>query len=91
MWGQDLPSKIQLKITYGDIPVHGSGRGIIDIFKRHKDEFKNIVIIGGDDEGMEHCLNFSSVLKHITINPNKDENEHYNPVEVRNLLLSELR
>ena len=32
MWGQDLPSKIQLKIAYGDIPVHGGGRQIIDIF-----------------------------------------------------------
>lgn len=46
MWGQDLPSKIQLKIAYGDIPVHGGGRQIIDIFSRHRNEFDTVVVIG---------------------------------------------
>ena len=91
MWGQDLPSKIQLKIAYGDIPVHGGGRQIIDIFSRHKNEFDNVVVIGCDDEGVEHTFDFSSVLKHITISPPKDENEHFDPTEVRALLLRELR
>ncbi len=36
IWGQDLPSKVQLKITYGDIPIHGGGRGIIDLFSRKR-------------------------------------------------------
>ena len=91
MWGQDLPSKIQLKIAYGDIPVHGGGRQIIDIFSRHRNEFDTVVVIGWDDDGVEHTFDFSSVLKHISISPSKDENEHFDPTEVRALLLHELR
>ena len=91
IWGQDLPSKIQLKVAYGDIPVHGGGRQIIDVFSRHKGEFENVVIIGSDDAGVEHTFDFSSVLKHLVISPVKDENEHFDPTEVRNLLLRELR
>ena len=90
MWGQDLPSKIQLKIAYGDIPVHGGGRQIIDIFSRHRNEFDTVVVIGCDDDGVEHTFDFSSVLKHIAISPSKDENEHFDPTEVRALLLHEL-
>ncbi|UTB40446.1 hypothetical protein [Faecalibacterium duncaniae] len=91
IWGQDLPSKIQLKVAYGDIPVHGGGRQIIDVFSRHKGEFENVVIIGSDDAGVEHTFDFSSVLKHLVISPVKDENEHFDPTEVRDLLLRELR
>lgn len=91
LYGQDLPSKLQLKITYGDLAVHGGGKGVIDALCRHRNEFENVIIIGGDDEGVEHTFDFSSVLKHITITPQKDENEHFDPLEVRTLLLKELR
>lgn len=91
IWGQDLPSKIQLKISYGDVPVHGDGRQIVDLISRHKEEFENVIIVGGDDDGVEHTFDFSSVLKHFVIHPLKDENDHYDPLEVRSLLLKELR
>ncbi len=91
IWGQDLPSKIQLKMTYGDIPVHGGGRQIIDIFRHHKEEFDNVIIIGCDDEGVEQTFDFSSLLKHLEIHPVKDENEQFTPDEVKELLLKELR
>lgn len=91
IWGQDLPSKIQLKIGYADIPVHGGGRQIIDIFNRHKEEFENVTIIGCDDTGVEQTFDFSSLLKHLEIHPIKDENEHFNPDEVKGLLLQKLR
>lgn len=91
IWGQDLPSRVQLKISYNDLPMHKGGRGIVDCFARKKEEFENVVIIGCDDEGIEHTFDFSSVLKHLIISPTKDENEHYNPDEVRDLLLSDLR
>ena len=57
----------------------------------HNGEFENVVIIGSDDAGVEHTFDFSSVLKHLVISPVKDENEHFDPTEVRNLLLRELR
>ena len=71
--------------------MHGGGRQIIDRISHHKEEFENVIIIGGDDDGVEHTFDFSSVLKHIEIHPLKDENDHLDPLEVRALLLNELR
>ncbi|MEA5040313.1 MAG: hypothetical protein VB086_10805 [Clostridiaceae bacterium] len=90
MWGRDLPSKVQLKISYGDIPVQ-RGRALIDRLHRHKNEFESVVVIGCDDSDVEQTFDFSSVLKHIKIQPSKDENEHYDPYEVKYLLLDKLR
>lgn len=91
IWGQDLPSKVQLKISYGDVPVHGGGRQIIDRISRHKEEFENVIIIGEDDDRVEHTFDFSSVLRNFIIYPSKDENNHFDPTEVKGLLLNELR
>lgn len=71
--------------------MHGGGRQIIDAFNKRRNEFEDVVIIGCDDDGVEHTFDFSSVLKHFTISPSKDENEHFDPFEVRTLLLQELR
>lgn len=91
IWGQDLPSKLQLKISYGDIPIHGGGKGLVDRICRHREEFEDVVIIGCDESGIEQTFDFSSVLKHFLIQPTKDENEHFEPDEVRELLLAKLR
>lgn len=90
IFGLDLPEKVQLKVGCGDIPVH-EGRYIVDRFQKKRDEFQDIVIIGVDDEGVEQTFDFSSIIKRIEIHPVKDENEQYDPVEVRDLLLAELR
>ena len=91
IWGQDLPKKIQLKIAYGDVPIHKGGRQIVDLFSHHKEEFENVIVIGCDDAGVEQTFDFSSLLKHIIVHPTKDENEHFDSYEVRRLLLEKLR
>lgn len=88
--GLDTPEKIQMKVAYGDIPVH-IGRSLVERFHRNKDQFEDVIIIGCDDEGVEQTFDFSSIIKRIEITPQKDENEHYDPQEVRSLLLAELR
>ena len=90
MWGLDAPNSIQLKVSYGDIPVR-EGRALVDRFHRDRAQFENVVIIGCDDDGIEQTFDFSSVIKRIQIKPCKDENEHYNPQEVKDMLLQELR
>ena len=55
------------------------------------EEFEDVVIIGCDESGIEQTFDFSSVLKHFLIQPTKDENEHFEPDEVRELLLAKLR
>lgn len=90
IWGLDAPEKIQMKVAYGDIPVH-IGRSLVERFHRNKDQFEDVIVIGCDDEGVEQTFDFSSIIKRIEITPQKDENEHYDPQEVRRLLLAELR
>lgn len=90
IWGMDTPEKIQMKIAYGDVPIH-KGRPIIDRLARDRSEFENIIVIGCDDAGIERSFDYSTVIKRIQIHPIKDENEHYDPDEVRMLLLRELR
>lgn len=90
IWGLDAPERIQMKITYGDIPVH-KGRGLIERFHRNKSQFEDVIIIGCDDAGVEETFDFSSVIKRIEISPTKDENQHYDPQEIKTLLLAEVR
>lgn len=90
LWGLDTPEKIQMQMTYGDIPIH-RGRPLIDRFNRNRDEFKDVIIIGCDDKGVEETFDFSSVIRRIEISPSKDADQHYDPEEVKTLLLRELR
>ena len=90
IFGLDLPSSVQLKIGCGDIPIR-QGRGLIDRFHKHKEEFESVIILGCDDAGVEQTFDFSSVLKHIQIEAHKDNDEQYNPTEVKTLLLEKLR
>ena len=90
-YGQlDIPKKLQLQVSYGDVSVR-SGRALIDRIHQDKDKFEHVIIIGADDDGIEQTFDFSSVIERIDIIPQKDENEHYDAVEVKTLLLSKLR
>lgn len=88
--GLDFPDKLQLYVSYGDIPAH-KGRALIDRLHRDKDDFENVIIIGTDDSGMEETFDFSSVISRIDIHAQKDDKEHFDPQEVKNLLLAQLR
>ena len=90
-YGQlDIPKKLQLHVSYGDVPVR-EGRTLIDKIHRNKNDFEHVIIIGADDDGIEQTFDFSSVIERIDIDPSKDENQHYDPFEVKHLLLSQLR
>lgn len=90
IWGLDAPKKIRMKVSYDGIPVH-EGRKLIEQFYRDKEQFKDIIVIGCDDAGVEQTFDFSSIIKRIEISPTKDENEQFNWQDVQNLLLAELR
>lgn len=89
-YGLDAPKKVQLKVSYNDVPVR-EGRALIDQFHRDKEIFENVIIIGCDDSGVEQTFDFSSVIKRIEISPQKDDDQHYDPTEVKRLLLDILR
>ncbi len=90
IWGLDTPEKIQMKVDYGNVPVH-KGRSLVERFSRDKEQFEDVIIIGCDDAGVEQTFDFSSIIKRIKINPSKDENGHYDPTEILRLLLLELK
>lgn len=88
--GLDVPNRLQMKVSFGDTPVH-QGRELIDKLRRDKEEFEQIIVIGADDSGVEQTFDFSSIIEKIEIDVHKDETEHYDPQEVKQLLLSKLR
>lgn len=88
--GLDVPNKLQIRVDYGDTPLH-KGRALIDKLHHKQDEFEKIVIIGADDCGIEQTFDFSSVTANIELSVQKDATEHYDPAEVKTLLLARLR
>ena len=88
--GLDIPNKLQLKVSYGETPVH-LGRALIDKLHHHRDEYEQIIVIGANDEGIEQTFDFSSVIERIEIDARKDATEHYDPQEVKVALLAKLR
>lgn len=90
LWGLDAPEKLKIKVTYGDVPVR-EGNKLFDWFRRNKDHFEDVIIIGCDDQQMEQTFDFSSVIKRVEISPVKDQNGRYDPTEVKDLLLAQLR
>ena len=88
--GLDIPNKLQLKVSYGDTPIH-QGRALIDKLHRDKDAFEHVVLIGTDENGLEQTFDFSSVIERIEIDVRKDTTEHYDAQEVKALLLAKLR
>lgn len=86
----DAPRELQIKISYGNIPVRES-RKLLDRFNKEKSDYENIIVIGCDDEGIEKTFDFSSIIKRIEIKINKDVSGQYDVGEVKSLLLSEIR
>lgn len=92
IYGFDAPERMYIKVDYGNTPISKMKSFIQKLkIKRNVGEFENIIIVGEDDYGIEHSFNFSSIIKSILININKNENGHYSEKEVIKLLLLEIR
>ncbi len=88
--GLDYPNRLQLKVAFGDIPVR-EGRFLIDKLHRDLSAFEQVIVIGADDSGIEQTFDFTSIIERIDIDAHKDATEHYDPQEVKALLLAKLR
>lgn len=87
--GLDVKS-LQVKIGFGYTPVE-TAHPLLHRFKLHRDAYEKVIIVGVDENEIEHTFDYSSILKHIEIHLNKDDNEHYDSEEVLSELLKELR
>ena len=59
--------------------------------KREQGYFKDIVLIGVDDSGIEQSFDFSSVVKNIEILTRKNEDERYDNEEVERCFFEKIR
>lgn len=82
--------ELQVKVGLGHTPIE-IAHPLLCRFNAHRDAYERVVVVGVDDNEVEHTFDYSSILKHIEIHPGKDENEHYDPEEVLTELLKELR
>lgn len=81
--GLDMPEKITMQIEYPNTLIGSLRNGIQNIKqKREQGYFKDIVLIGVDDSGIEQSFDFSSVVKNIEILTRKNEDERYDNEEV---------
>ena len=90
--GLDMPEKITMQIEYPNTLI-GSLRNGIQNIKQKKEQgyFKDIVLIGVDDSGIEQSFDFSSVVKNIEILTRKNEDERYDNEEVERCFFEKIR
>lgn len=81
--GLDMPDKITMQIEYPNIPIGSIKNGLQNI-KERRDMgiFQDIVLIGIDDTGVEQHFDFTSLIKNIDLNVEKNENERFDPAEI---------
>ena len=90
--GLDMPDKITMQIEYPNTLIGSLRNGIQNIKKkREQGYFKDIVLIGVDDSGIEQSFDFSSVVKNIEILTHKNEDERYDKEEVERCFFEKIR
>ncbi len=92
IYGFDAPQRMYMRLDYNSEPIQKM-KGFINRLKAKRDigEFEDIIIVGEDDNGIEHSFDFSTIIKSININLYRDENGQYFAQDVKNHLLSEIR
>ena len=92
IYGFDAPQRMYMKLDYNSTPIKKM-KDFINKLKSKRDigEFEDIIIVGEDDNGIEHSFDFSSIIKSISIEPSKNENGQYFAKDVKKHLLSEIR
>lgn len=90
--GLDIPNKISMQVEFPNSPVGFLKQGFQNL-KQKKDDnfFKDIVLIGEDDHGIEQSFDFSSIIKNIILNPIKNDDERYDDSEVKRLFFNKIR
>lgn len=90
-YGLDLPNKMKIAFTYDGHAVTEGFKGFVDYVLNNRDSFKDVILIGHDDTGLEKVFDLSNVYSKISFKINKDEFDRYSSVEVRSKLLDQLR
>lgn len=90
--GLDMPDRITMQIDYDNTLMGSVKKGIQQIKqKRDQGYFKDIILIGEDDSGVEHSFDFNSVIKNIEILTTKNENERYDKDDVEQKFFEKIR
>ncbi len=90
--GLDFPNKLTMKIDYGKKPIALIRKGLKGLKeKRNLGYFSDIVVTGLDDDNIEQHFDFRTLVKSITISVEKNENEQYDEIEIKKLIIEKIR
>lgn len=90
-YGLDLPDKMKITFSYTGHPINKSVKGFVDYMMSHRDSFRDVLLIGSNDDGLEKVFDLNSVISKISLNADKDHFDRYDSVEVRTKLFNQLR
>lgn len=92
IFGMDLPDKITISLDFNNRLIRNF-KNISQTFKKGKDvgEFEDIVIVGFDDNDMEHKFDFNNMITSIEIDILKNENGMYDKNTIKTIFLNEIR
>lgn len=92
MLGLDFPNKLISKIELNPTPV-GKLKNALNKINLMKDEgyLQEVVIVGTDDNGIEHMFDYKALIQQITIEVKKDNNHRYDDMVVLEKLLEEVK
>lgn len=90
IYGLDLPDNLEISIKAKNGIIN---KNWLKKFKMKKDkgEIEDIVVVGKDNNNMEHIFDFSKLLSKININIEKNENNMYDDEQIKLLLLEKIR
>lgn len=92
IFGLDTPESLQLKINFGRVSLKGFLHALKQLgTKKLNGEFKEIVVIGEDDKGIEKSFDFLSLISSLVIEAEKDENGLYDTEKIMRLLIDKVR
>ena len=90
--GLDMPERITMQIEYSNTLIGNIKNGIQKL-KQKKNEgyFKDIILIGEDDSGIEQSFNLTSIIKNIEIPVRKNDDDRYDKNEVECVFFEKIR
>lgn len=92
VYGLDIPERYTLHLDYENKPIGAIKKALQELKrKKHLGYFEEVLLIGINEAGIEENFNFSTLMKNIEIHPYKNDNDRYDPFEVENLIIREVK
>lgn len=90
--GLDFPNKLTSKIEFNPTPVARMFDALKKINTMKESGYlQEVVIVGTDDNGIEHTFDYKALIRQISLVVNKDKNHRYDDAEILEKLIEEIK